>query len=252
MQSLLRMKAYCQNMRKQQEKEMTTLETATTTAITATLERATDSTNQQLSWDEVYKKMINLIKFASKQVAETSNGGATCSAEDLFQEGQLLLYKCFEMYKHKSFEEFSYLFKSSMWRKLRDLCSRKQFTQVDVEEAYELGYDENTVEDIYQEYKLQQIESMLQSSPIALAIFKEVINPSKEVLWQAEMDIARKTMLKEQGHSVAIPRSLDVKLIHIQRALNVSNSVFKRALKHVKQCLRSVYQDDIVELQLAV
>lgn len=200
----------------------------------------TADTTKELQWDDIYSSLINYIKFASKQVYTQSNN-TLYSAEDLFQEGQLLLYHCFTIYKHKPFNEFSALFKASLWRKLRELCGKKAFIQVDLEDAYDLGYSEDVLEDLYNEYKLQQVASLLENSPIALTIFKEFVNPSSRTMWEAEMDVARKATLKEQGYSVAVPKTVQIKSLHIQRALEIPKVRFNEYLKIVKSCVSSVY-----------
>lgn len=194
-----------------------------------------------LNWDEVYTSLVNYIKFASKQVYSQYE---TDSAEDLFQEGQLLLYHCYTVYKDKSFNEFSALFKASLWRKLREISSRKSFIQVDLDDAYDLGYSEDTLDAMFNEYKLQQVADMLEQSPVALTIFKEFINPSSRTLWEARMDIARKSMLREQNYRVAVPKTIQIKGVYIQRAMEIPKMRFNESFRLVKQCVSSVYLND--------
>ena len=104
---------------------------------------------EELDWDNVYAQLVNYIKFAAKQVAQQYQTGAVNTAEALFPEGQLLLYHCFTLYKTRPFNEFSALFKASLWRKLREIGSKKSFIQVDLEDAYDLGYSDDVVDDMY-------------------------------------------------------------------------------------------------------
>lgn len=205
-----------------------------------------DEPTEELQWDDIYSQLVNYIKFAAKQVAGQYETGAVNSAEDLFQEGQLLLYHCYTVYKHKAMNEFSALFKASLWRKLREIGKKEQKApiEVDIEDAYDLGYDENVVDDIYQEYKLQEVASLLENSPIALTIFKEFVNPSTRTLWEAEMDIARRTMLQEQNYNVAVPRTVQIKGIHIQRALEITKVNFEQSFKQVKEAVTAIYRND--------
>lgn len=198
-------------------------------------------TTEELQWDDIYSQLVNYIKFASKQVAGQYETGVVNSAEDLFQEGQLLLYHCYTIYKNKSMNEFSALFKASLWRKLREIGKKKAFIQVDIEDAYNLGYSDSVVEDMYQEYKLQQVASLLENSPIALTIFKEFVNPSNRTLWEAEMDVARKQSIKDQNYSVAVPKSIQIRGVHIQRALEIPKVRFNENFKLVKNIVSSVY-----------
>lgn len=207
--------------------------------------------SKQLQWDDVYSKLVNLIKYAARNVALEYNTGAAVTAEDLFQEGQIVLYQCYEKYMYKPYEEFATLFRTSLWRKLRDIAKRKRFQLVDLEDAYDLGYTEDVVEDLYNEYRLQQVAEMLESTPIALTIFKEFVNPSQRTLWEARMDIARKDTLKRQSQLSYVPQSTQVKGTHIQRALEISKTKFKENFTLVKQCVSEVYgSDDSISLAM--
>lgn len=196
---------------------------------------------EELNWDDIYSQLVNYIKFASKQVFSQSSDSVVNSAEDLFQEGQLLLYHCYTLYKTKPLHEFSALFKASLWRKLREISGKKAFITVDIEDAYELGYTNDVIEDMYNEYKLQQVADMLENSPVALTIFKEFINPSSRTLWEAEMDMARKSMLREQNYRVAVPKTIIIKGVHIQRALEIPKVKFQECFAVVKSCVSSIY-----------
>ena len=200
-----------------------------------------NDTTEELSWDKIYEQLVNYIKYASKQVAEQYETGSVNSAEDLFQEGQLLLYHCYTIYKNKNMNEFSALFKASLWRKLREIGKKKSFIQVDIDGAYDLGYSDDVVDELYQEYKLQQIASLLESEPIALTIVKEFINPSSRTIWEAEMDLNRKQSLKDQNFSVAVPKSIQIRGVHIQRALEIPKVRFNESFKLVKSVVSSVY-----------
>lgn len=199
---------------------------------------------EELNWDEIYEKLVNYIKFAAKNVSDQYGTEGWQNVEDLFQEGQLLLYHCYTVYKYKPLNEFEALFKASLWRKLREIARKPQFTTVDIEDAYDIGYSDDVTEDIYQEFKLQQMAEMLESTPIALTILKEFINPSTRTLWEASMDVARKQTLKDQDYGVAVPKTITVKGVHIQRALEIPKTVFAENFQTVKQVVRKVYSLD--------
>ena len=93
---------------------------------------------ERLSWDDVYEKFVKLIKFAAKNVYNTFQ---TESAEDLFQEGQLVLYRCWLFYGDKDMSNFSTIFKSALWRKLREISGRKRHFTVDFETMSEKGLE---------------------------------------------------------------------------------------------------------------
>lgn len=194
-----------------------------------------------LSWEEIYDKFVNLIKYASGQVIQNTNSGLI-SSEDLFQEGQLLLYECFMKYGNKSMEEFTYLFKASLWRKLRDVCNKEsKWVLVDIEDAYDIGYTDEVVENMYENYLYQQVAEILKDSPIALTIFKEFVNPSLRTVWEAKMDVARKEMSKLQGKLKYSPNNVVINKTHIQKALEVSTRVFNENFNMVKDAVSVVY-----------
>lgn len=196
---------------------------------------------EELDWDTVYSNLVNYIKFASKQVAEQYQTGVVNSAEDLFQEGQLLLYHCYNLYKYKPLNQFNALFKASLWRKLRGLGAKKEFLVVDITEAYDLGYSETVVDDMYEEYKLQQVVEILSADDIAITILKEMITPSERTLWEAKMDVARKQMIKDQNYNVSVPSSVTVKGVHIQRGMEITKAKYKETLNTIKNVVSIVY-----------
>lgn len=205
------------------------------------IERKPITQGEPLNWDEIYKNLVNYIKFAAKQVGSQYGVSGYLSTEDLFQEGQLLLYHCYTVYQYKPMNEFEALFKTSLWRKLREIGRKPQFNTVDIEDAYDIGYSDDVTETIYEEFKLQQMAEMLESSPIALTILKEFINPSSRTLWEASMDVARKQMLQDQDYNIAVPKSIAVKGVHIQRALEIPKNMFAENFQRVKQVVGTVY-----------
>lgn len=198
-------------------------------------------THDELNWDKIYGKMVNYIKFAAKQTHE-QNPEAFFSSEDLFQEGQLLLYNCYLMYKYKEENEFYALFKSSLWRKLRSLCNKKEILQVDLSDAYDLGYSSDVTEKIFEEYKLQQAVELLKDNPVALTILREMISPSERTVWEGKMDRARKQMLKDQGYTISVPRDSQVKGVYIQRALEIPKYKYREHLLEIRKVFNAVYQ----------
>mgnify|MGYP003562060861 FL=1 len=203
-----------------------------------------EKTEPSISWDEVYDSLVNYIKFAAKQVANQYSTSVVNSPEDLFQEGQLLLYHCYTVYiveQGKGIDEFNTVFKTSLWRKLRSIAKKSTVIQVNIEDAYELGYSDDVVENIYQEYQLQQIASMLESDPVALTIIKEFVNPSSRTLWEAEMDVSRKDCIKEQELVSHAPKAVVIKGVHIQRALEIPKYQFNEKLGLVKTAVSKVY-----------
>lgn len=194
---------------------------------------------ERIPWDDVYNKYVNYVKFAAKQTSQQNDGS---SPEDLFQEGQLVMYHCYLKYGNKPLEELGTIIKASVWRKMRSICNRKKFMQVDIEDAYDVGIeDEDTVENMYQEQKLAHIANMLKDNPIALTILKEFVNPSERTLWEAKMDVARKEMLKAQDYKVSVPKQVQPTKVAIQRAMEISKKRFEQAFKELKETMTTVY-----------
>ena len=198
----------------------------------------------EMTWDIQYSKLNNYIKYVAGQVA-SSLPSAMMSSEDLYQEGLILLYNCFEKYKLKNEKEFHALFKSSCWRLLRGFCyKKKEFSTVDLDEVFDIGYDNNQISKIYEEYRIQQVIDMLKCNTYALQIFKELLYPSQRTLWEVNMDMARKETLKSQGHRVSVPSELVVKPSLLKRIMNLPKSEFDSALKLVQSTVYSIYSQD--------
>ena len=139
------------------------------------------------------------------------------------------------------------LFKSSLWRGLRNIASddvakASQINQVDISEAYDIGYSEEVVHEIYQEYRLQQVVELLSSNELALTVLREMLNPSKRTIWEAEMDIARKKMLKSQKSKGNIPQTIRIRGVHIQRAMEIPQSTYKETVQVIKDVFVKVYE----------
>ena len=203
-----------------------------------------DVAHPDMNWETQYKKLNNYIKFVAGQVV-SGLPSAVMSAEDLYQEGLILLYTCFEKYKLKPENEFQALFKTSCWRLLKGFCyKKKEFQTVDLDEVFDMGYDDNSILHIYEEYKLQQVRDLLKSDSVALSIFNEIIEPSKQTCWEAEMDFHRKECLKAQGKRVFATTEVEIKPEMVRRGLKLPIQEFNTALKLVRSTVYSVYSLD--------
>jgi len=201
---------------------------------------------EQLNWDVVYKKLNNYVKFAAKQVSSRIDSQITqvISAEDLYQEGLLLLYKCYSQYIYKPECEFYPIFKASLWRSLRNLAYKQELFTTDIDEAADVGFSDTALDDIFEEYKIKTVVELLKERPVAQSILKEMISPSNKTIWESNMDMARKETLRDQGHKLNVPKSIDVKGIFIQRALNLSKDIYMENLKLIQNAVYQVYSKD--------
>ena len=198
-----------------------------------------------LEWDDVYAKYNNLIKFAAKQVAEQNPDKPLVTAEDLYQEGLLLMWKCFDRYKHKPLDEFGYIFKASIWRLMRNLAAEADQGTDDIDEAIDIGVEDTTWEDMWEDYRIKQVIELLEGHPVAINILREFIAPSQDSWRECEQDADRKNMLKSLGKRVNVPSTLEVKGVHIQRALKLTKELYNQNMRLIQQSVYQVYSQDV-------
>ena len=198
---------------------------------------------QRLPWDEVYEKFVALIKFAAGSVY---NQFKTVDSEDLFQEGQLVLYRCWTLYGDKDWEQFAPIFKASLWRKLRELSGKRHHYTVDLdtltENGAEPGYDVDFDSSIDDEEKLTRLAESLRDNPVALTILREFLNPSARTLWEGEMEIARKNMLKSQNYNVFVPVGIAPTKKTIKRAMEIPQIKFDQGWNELKAAMKEIYK----------
>lgn len=198
---------------------------------------------ERLPWNEVYDKFVSLIKFAARSVF---NQFKTVEAEDLFQEGQLILYRCWTLYGDKGWNEFTPIFKASLWRKLREISGKKHHYTVDfdtlIEEGDEPGYTTDFDTNLDDEEKLTRLAESLRDNPIALTILREFLNPSERTLWEGKMEIARKEMLRAQNYNVMIPKTISPSRKAIKRGMEISQLKFDQGFDALKKAAKEIYK----------
>lgn len=190
-------------------------------------------------WDTVYNKYIRYIRYAANN---TFSDNCTMSHEDLFQEGQIVLYRCYLQYSDRTDSEFGKLFKSSLWRELRKLANRTTVATVDIESVMNIdltGYTEDIDESIYDSCYIDQVRQLIAGSDIAIEIFNELINPSEDTLFEAEMDVARRETLRSQGKKVLVPHSVRVTHRHIRMALGLTRDQFTSGMRIIREAVES-------------
>lgn len=199
-------------------------------------------------WDGVYKKYINYIKYAAGVVYRTF---LTESTEDLIQEGQLVLYKCWVYYGNKPEDELAKIIKASIWRRLQEVSGKCRFQTIDIETLHDQGREPGYVEDwdelLHQKDCLQKAAQLLVDEPVALTILKEFINPSDRTLWEAKMDRERKAMRRAQGESVMVPATIQPTRRAVQRAMELPRNKFEEHLKTVKEAVTVIYQPAVIQ-----
>lgn len=206
--------------------------------------KLSDITDPKMTWDVQYSTLNNYIKYAAGQIV-SSLPSAMLGSEDLYQEGLILLYQCFEKYRLKPESEFQALFKASLWHKLRGFCYKKpEVKTVDLEEVFNIGYTDKIIDDMYDEYRVKQVTEMIKSSPIALKIFQEIMYPSQGFVTALDMDMARKETIQKQGCNVHVPSEISFKKDVLRKYLGISESVFMDAFKQIQSSVYTVYSED--------
>ena len=202
---------------------------------------------QRIPWEEVYAKYVNYIKYAASRtfLKFQSNAFKVNSPEDLFQEGQLVMYKCWIAYGDKPADELAKLIKAAVWRRMQELAGKKQFFTTDFDtlqqQGQEPGYEKDFALSLESEESLQKVAELLKDEPIALTILKEFVNPSQRTIWEAKMDVERKQQLRDQNYIVVVPTSVQPTKRAIQRAMEISKLSFDTNFKILKNALAQVF-----------
>ena len=207
------------------------------------------ATQKRLPWNIVYKKFINLIKFSTKSVNKID---ILMESSDIFQEGQLILYKCWIKYGDKSMEEFTKIFKASLWNSIRSLNCKKivhttdleSLIQINEEPAYEeQGFNLDIFED---REKLEKLVKLLRNEPVALTILREFMYPTERTLWEMRMDTYRRETLRKCFNiHLKVAKRMSPTKKTIMRAMEVPPEVFQEGFLKLKQALKKIYFDQI-------
>ena len=201
----------------------------------------------KLSWDVVLKQFERLIKFAAKQQVQNNNTDTMLSAEDLYQEGMIKLYDCWNIWcvdpvNNKDMDEFGPIFRTSLFRAMKNKTkSNSAPLFIDLEDDGGSIGDmlpdasaEDTVERMYREHGITHLREILTSS-IARELLDELADPSPATLFQVWADIKRKEMLKSQGKKVNIPKDNTVRMKHIIRSLGISGKQYDVAIAEIRE-----------------
>jgi len=215
----------------------------------------------KLSWEAVLAQFDNLIKHAAGQRVAETTVDSMISAEDLYQEGMIKLYDCWNIWCNdptvdKDMDEFAPIFKKSLFRvtKKKGVNRDKQGKQVivDLEEDGLSNIQDPNVEDVvermYRDYGIQHLIDIL-TSDTAKRVLSELMEPSHDTLYQVWADIARKKMVKSQIEAnkakgikdtrrVNIPKDNTVRMKHIQRALGITTKQYDMAMKEIRDKAR--------------
>lgn len=186
-----------------------------------------------LTWEEVQEQFENLVKFAAKNTyLSRQNIDSSVSVEDLYQIGMLKLYDCWDRYRHLPLDEFKQVFSAALFRAIRR--GAKPSMTLDIDAAVDIEYVEEDFSDaLHTSEGLEQLKQML-DSPIAIAILQELIEPSPRTIWEVWADKARKEFLKSQGKNVNVPKTNEVRMKHIRKALGITQKQFDLGIAEIR------------------
>lgn len=187
-------------------------------------------TNSKLTWDIVEEKFEKLVRFSANDVASQYRT-VYQNSDDLYQDGMILLWNCLNKYSHKSLEEFGYIFKPSLWRELRKHAGHEQKVSMAVGEVIDRSSNEEDDElvattdmfgEVMAKITLEKAVKFLKDDKGCMLVLNELLNPSERTKWEMQMDYARKEMIQSQGKKTMIPKNYKITLVHIARALEIS------------------------------
>lgn len=199
----------------------------------------------KLSWETVVAKFDNLIKFAAKQQASRCTLDSMICVEDLYQEGMIKLYDCWNKWcvgQDKDMDEFGAIFKKSLFRVVSNE-SRTKATHsiiVDLEDDSmenmftSEGLTDDIVEQMYLDEGIQHLREML-SQEVAKHLLDELANPSERTLYEVWADQKRKEMLKSQGKRVNVPKDNTVRMKHIIKSLGITTKQYDTAMSEIRE-----------------
>lgn len=199
-------------------------------------------TTIHLSWERVLEQFESLIKFAARQQVQTHATDNMMSAEDLYQDGMIKLYDCWKIWcvgKNKDMNEFSPIFKKSLFREMaqRGNIAPSKPKCVNIEENMlenMLSISDDTVENIYLITNISRLQNSL-SGDISKSLVEELYRPSTRTLFEVWADTQRKLMLKSQGKRVNIPKDATIRMKHIIRSLGITLKQYDTAMEEIKE-----------------
>lgn len=204
------------------------------------------------TFDDVYKVMEKYIYKAAWETLRKVNAGETKSnitLDELIQEGRVLLFDCYTRYKNKPSQEFYKLFKSSLWRQLKKNAKEntKEFLYVDEytanagSEGFLESFEDEVLDNLYEEQKLKQVVELLAGYPLAVCILKEFLNPSTEVRELAVEDY--------KGRKKPRTKSVEITSDHIRECLGLTRQVYEQQLLKLREVIYCVYTSEGTEIK---
>jgi len=201
-----------------------------------------------MDFSSVVNTYSKLISVASRQYKDRI-ATSVLSKEDLYQEGQMLLWKVYLKYKDKAQnnpDEFKAIFVSSLYRHMYTLVNNQKTTisldnlLVDADFSWDdsLAYLDDTFGNMWVECVLQQVRDLLADNEVALEVLSNILNPSSAVIWEMHMDYARKKTISMQGSTLRVNEVNMVKVLHIQRALKITEKKMANTMSRIKAVYR--------------
>lgn len=201
-----------------------------------------------MNFENAYKQYNNLVKYIAKKESNFSSIDTSISAEDLYQEGLMIIVKCVEKYGDKPDGEFGALVKTSLYRGLKEKAKNTTTISLDLSEEYEASVfvtPDTTMDNFEEEYSAERfakLKELVAYDDVAYAILQELIEPSERTLWEKKMAEARRQTIAAQGANITrIKAGNGVQYTHIARALDLPKKVFEQGLNRLRELTRVNY-----------
>ncbi len=202
---------------------------------------ANDGTPLKLTFEQVTEQFHKLIWFAAKQQISNYPTDTMSSIDDLYQEGLIKLYDCWEIWcqdKNKDMDEFGPIFRKSLFRVMKKGNSTRKPNFVDIDDAVgDALIDGDTpadsVDRMHREKGLMELANSL--SDTGRRLLEELADPSARTLYEVWADTQRKMMLRSQGKRVNIPKDGTVRMKHIIRSMGITQKQYDLCMIEIRE-----------------
>lgn len=223
---------------------------------------------EEEEFNKLVEKYESKIKVTANKYHHISRSMRTLdyamNEQDLFQEGELILFNCWKMYRCLPSHEFQIIFYKSLevglYKKAKSRLNDDY--HIELTTNYYNSKDKIQSNDhplsyrklskalsvsLYDQYKdeyelinlTKQIEKKIKSK-IGKAILYEFVNPSPRTVRNAIFDEKRKRMVKSQNKGNYVPKDITIQYQYIYQSLNITKTQFDYALREIKKVAREV------------
>lgn len=215
----------------------------------------------ELTFEQITNEFSIVMNYETKKF-KRSVSQPFYDKDDFYQDGLIILYNCWNKYREKPINEFKIIFAVSLRRLLRYKLKKDHHEQCKVMHYYNIipkdlnsditrdsAYEElqgdvdDNLNNILVEDEIIQLKMLLKNNYIALAILEELLNPSERTNWELKMDMERRKMLQNQGHTeIRLIASTDIRMHHIARALEISINDLNKGLRDIRRNASNIFK----------